>query len=139
MGHQIISGRNLAEGDSDAIVVNNSLATKYPQLKVGNTVSFQMGPAYTTWKVVGIAREAYSPPIAYIPLNFMSERHPGVVNNLRLALDKNDPDSIDVVKAELDKNLEREGLRARSSVSKAESRLGFDQHLLMIYLFVIVM
>jgi putative ABC transport system permease protein len=139
LSHHILSGRSLMAGDNDAILVNNALAEKYPQMKVGSTVSFQMGPAFTTWKVVGVAREAYSPPVAYIPLSFISERHPGVVNNLRIALNKTDPDSIDIVKTDLDKNLEQEGLRSRASVSKAESRLGFDQHMLMIYVFLIVM
>ncbi len=139
LSHDILNGRNLMPGDSNAILINNALAAKYPQMKVGNTVSFQMGPAFTSWKVVGIAREVYSPPIAYIPLSFIAERHPGTVNNIRLALDSADPDSIDRVKAALDKNLESEGLRARSSVSKAESRFSFDQHMLMIYVFLIVM
>jgi putative ABC transport system permease protein len=60
-------------------------------------------------------------------------------NSLRLVLDKSDADSIDAVKAALDRNLEAEGLRARGSASKADSRLGFDQHMVMIYVFLIVM
>ena len=139
LAHDIVQGRRLSGGDKDAILINNAMAAKYPAMKVGETVGFQMGPAYTTWKVVGIAREAYSPPIAYIPLSFIAERHPGQVNNVRLALEKTDTDSIDMVKAALEKNLEKEGVRARSAVSTSDSRLGFDQHLLMIYIFLIVM
>ena len=62
-----------------------------------------------------------------------------MVNNLRLSLDNSDPDSIASVKANLDRNLEQQGVRARGSASKAESRFGFDQHMLMIYVFLIVM
>jgi putative ABC transport system permease protein len=54
-------------------------------------------------------------------------------------LDNADPDSIDDVKANLDRNLEAVGVRARGSATKAESRFGFDQHMLMIYVFLIVM
>lgn len=135
----VIEGRNLQPGDNDCIVINTALAAKSPLMKVGNTVQLQMGPALTIWKIVGVAREAFGPPVAYIPLSFINERHPGMSNSLRLALTKTDPDSIDTVKAALDKNLESEGLRARSSVSTAESRFGFDQHMLMIYVFLIVM
>jgi putative ABC transport system permease protein len=43
------------------------------------------------------------------------------------------------VKTELDRNLEQQGVRARGSSSTAESRFSFDQHMLMIYVFLIVM
>ena len=135
---EIIEGRNLAPGDTDAIVINNALAGK-EKMRVGETVVLRMGPADTTWRVVGLSRESFSPAVAYIPLSFIQQRHPGMVNNLRLLLDNSDPDSIDDVKASLDRNLEQVGVRARGSVTKAESRFGFDQHMLMIYVFLIVM
>jgi len=136
---EIIEGRNLAPGDTDAIVVNNALAGRDAKLRVGETIVLRMGPAETTWRVVGLAREAFSPAVAYIPLNFIQQHHPGMVNNLRLALDRSDPDAISSVKSDLDKNLEQQGVRARGSSTKAESRFAFDQHMLMIYVFLIVM
>ncbi len=128
----IIEGRSLAPGDTDTIVVNNALASREPKMRAGETVMLRMGNAETTWRVVGVAREAFSPAVAYIP-------HSGMVNNLRLALDKSDPDAVSLVKADLDRNLEQEGVRARSSVSTADTRFAFDQHMLMIYVFLIVM
>ena len=134
---EIIEGRNLAPGDTDAIVVNNALAGREGKMRVGETVVFRMAGADTTWRVVGLAREAFSPAVAYIPLS--SIQQPQMVNNLRLALKNPDPDVVSVVKANLDGNLEREGVRARGSSSNAESRFAFDQHMLMIYVFLIVM
>ncbi len=88
---EIVKGRGLAPGDRDAIVVNNALAAKVPGLKVGGPISFRMGPAQTSWRVVGIAREPFSPAVAYVPLSFFEEHgHTGVVNNVRLALDRTD-------------------------------------------------
>ena len=135
----IIEGRNLMPGDTDAIVINNALARNEPTMRVGQSVTLRTGPAETTWRVVGLSREAFSPSVAYIPLSFIQQRHPGMVNNLRLRLDKSDPDSLAIVKADLDRNLERQGVRARGSLSTSESRFGFDQHMLMIYIFLIVM
>ena len=134
----IIEGRRLAPGDTDAIVINNALAGR-EKMRVGETVVLHMGAAETTWRVVGLSREAFSPAVAYIPLGFIQQQHPGMVNNLRLSLDDSDPDSIDAVKGDLDRNLEQAGVRARGSATKAESRFGFDQHMLMIYVFLIVM
>jgi putative ABC transport system permease protein len=135
----IIEGRNLMPGDTDSIVINNALARNEPTMRVGQTVTLRTGPAETTWRVVGLSREAFSPSVAYIPLSFIQQRHPGMVNNLRLALDKSDPDSLAIVKGDLDRNLEQQGVRARASLSTSESRFGFDQHMLMIYVFLIVM
>jgi putative ABC transport system permease protein len=136
---EIVKGRGLAPGDGDAIVVNNALAAKVPGLKVGGPISFRMGPAQTSWRAVGIAREPFSPAVAYVPLSFFEEHgHTGVVNNVRLALDRTDRASIQRVKEDLEKNLEAENVRAVSSTGKADSRFSFDQHMLMIYVFLII-
>ena len=129
----IIEGRKLTPQDTDAIVVNNALAGREPTMRVGETVALRIGAEEKTWRVVGIAREAFAPSaVGYIPLT-------GMVNSLRLAVDNADPDSIGALKTELDRNLEAEGIRARGSSTKSESRFGFDQHMVMIYVFLIVM
>ena len=129
----IIEGRKLTPQDTDAIVINSALAGREPKMRVGETVALRIGAEEKAWRVVGIAREAFAPsPVAYIPLT-------GMVNSLRLALYDVDPDSIAAVKTELDRNLEAEGVRARGSSTKSESRFGFDQHMVMIYVFLIVM
>ncbi|HJT26652.1 MAG TPA: FtsX-like permease family protein [Pyrinomonadaceae bacterium] len=129
----IIEGRKLTPQDTDAIVINNALAGREPKMRVGETVVLRIGAEEKAWRVVGIAREAFAPsPVGYVPLT-------GMVNSLRLALDNADPDSIGALKTELDRNLEAQGVRARSSSTKSESRFGFDQHMVMIYVFLIVM
>ena len=129
----IIEGRKLTPQDTDAIVINNALAGREPRMRVGETVALRVGAEEKAWRVVGIAREAFAPsPVGYVPLT-------GMVNSLRLALDNADPDSIGALKTELDRNLEAEGIRARGSSTKSENRFGFDQHMVMIYVFLIVM
>jgi putative ABC transport system permease protein len=129
----IIEGRKLVPQDTDSLVINSALAGRDPRMRVGETVVLRIGPDEKPWRIVGLAREAFAPaPVAYVPLT-------GMTNSLRLALDDTDPDSISALKAELDRNLEAQGVRARGSSTKAESRFGFDQHMLMIYVFLIVM
>jgi putative ABC transport system permease protein len=138
MNLEIIEGRDLAPGDTDAIVVNNGLAGREPKLRVGETVVLKFGEEESTWHVVGMAREAFSSGVAYAPLSFMQQRYPGMVNSLRLSLANTDADAISAVKSELDRNLEKEGVRARGSSTKSDTRFAFDQHMLMIYIFLIV-
>ncbi len=135
----IVEGRWLNSTDEDAIVLNTAAAAKVPQMKVGSTITFRMGPAQTTWKIVGIVREPFSPPVTYIPMSFIAARHPGMASYIPLKLEKTDAASINAVKAALEKNLEAEGIRALGSMSKADGRYGFDQHMLMIYVFLVVM
>jgi len=136
---EILEGRFLRPGDTNALVINNRLATRAPSMRVGETVTLRIGTMQSNWRIVGVAKEAYSPAIAYVPLDFVQQQQPGMTNSLRLALAQNDFDSIAIVKENLDRNLELQGVRARGSASKAETRFGFDQHMLMIYIFLIVM
>jgi putative ABC transport system permease protein len=136
---EMLEGRFLQPGDTDVLVINNTLASRSPAMRVGETVTLRIGTTQSTWRVVGLAKEAYAPAIAYIPLDFIQQQQPGMVNNVRLSLAHNDFDSISIVKQELDRNLEQGGVRARGSSSKAETRFGFDQHMVMIYVFLIVM
>ncbi|MEP7272884.1 MAG: FtsX-like permease family protein, partial [Acidobacteriota bacterium] len=139
----IIEGRALQAADADALmVVNSSLAAmSRGQMRVGGNVSARVGPSEQDWRVVGIAAEPFSPPVAYIPISYIERQggHGGLVNSVRLALERVDSESIDTVKADLDRNLGKEGLGAQSSSSTADSRFGFDQHMLMIYVFLVVM
>jgi putative ABC transport system permease protein len=129
----IVEGRKLTPQDTDAVVINNALAGRDPKMRVGETVTLRIGGEEKAWHIIGLAREAFAPrPIGYVPLT-------GMVNSLQLALDNTDPDAIAELKAELDRNLEAQGVRARGSSTKSENRFGFDQHMLMIYVFLIVM
>jgi putative ABC transport system permease protein len=136
---EMLEGRFLQPGDTDAVVINTSLARRVPALRVGETVTIRIEDNEATWRIVGLAKEAYAPATAYIPLSYIQNQQPGMTNSLRLALAQTDFDSIAIVKQNLDQNLEQEGVRARGSSSKAESRFGFDQHMVMIYVFLIVM
>jgi putative ABC transport system permease protein len=135
------AGRALAADENDTLVANTALAARFPQFRVGARVTLRMGPADVEWRVVGCAREPFSPAVAYVPLAFFEQPglHPGMTNSLRLALDRTDAAAIQEVRAGLDRDLERAGIRAHGSTSQAESRYGFDQHMLMIYVFLLIM
>jgi len=123
----IVEGRRLLPGDTNAMVVNTALAAT-----VGQTVAVRMGEADVSFRVVGVANERFSPPAAYIP------RRESMANGIRLALDRTDHASIERTKTLLDRNLAAEHLRAESMTATADTRFGFDQHMVMIYVFLVV-
>ncbi|MEA2164278.1 MAG: putative transport system permease protein [Thermoanaerobaculia bacterium] len=137
----LAEGEWLRADDRDTLVINGALAAKSPQMRVGNRVTFPMGPGQVSLRITGIARESFSPPTAYMPRAFFDAMpgHGAVTNNVRLVLDKSDPASIDRVKALLEENFTRAGIKAVSMSSKSDSRFGFDQHMLMIYVALIIM
>jgi putative ABC transport system permease protein len=138
---EIVEGRGLRAGDVDVVVVNSGLATRAPQLKVGDVAQLRLGPQLVALRVVGRAREPFTTATAYVPLAFFEARgHSGVANSLRLVLARTDDTEVQALRARLDKALAREGVRgAVSSTSKSERRYSFDQHMLMIYVFLVVM
>lgn len=137
----ISEGRDVLPGETDTLVMNTALATRHPEIKVGQSVALRLGPSESSWRVVGISGEAFSPPVAYVSRAYFEQAggHVGVANTIRVALESSSPTDTDRFKEAFDLNLEAEGLRALSATSKAESRFGFDQHMLMIYLFLVVM
>jgi putative ABC transport system permease protein len=136
---EMVAGRPLGPGDSDAIVVNSSLVTRHPRLKVGDSVGLRIGPTVAQWRVVGVTREAFAPGVAYVPQRRLAElaAASGTANSLRVAFVKGDPSALTTARMELDHNVERDGLRVTGSATKADARYGFDQHLLMIYVFLL--
>ena len=94
---QIMEGRNLSPRDSEAIVVNSTLARRFPQMRVGETVTVQIEGAEKSFRVIGVAREEFSPAVGYVQLAALQP--PRVVNSLRFALDQTDEASIAAVKA----------------------------------------
>jgi len=134
---EIVEGRNLRPGDLDALVINSTLAEE-SHIRAGDTITVRLKRELTSWHVVGIAREPFLPPTAYIPEAFIDRRYPGMKNTLCLALEESDAASMQSVKSNLDNNLEREGIHATGSRSKADLRFGRDQHLKMIYVFLVV-
>ncbi|MFN7930602.1 MAG: ABC transporter permease [Blastocatellia bacterium] len=137
---EIITGRSLEPADSNAVVLNSTLAAKRPQTKVGDEILLRIGPVEKSWRVIGIAQESFSPATAYVSRRYFEEAggHANMANSLRLALQQTDAAALNAVRASLERNLEQEGIRALGSSTPGEGRYGFDQHMLMIYVFLII-
>lgn len=135
---RIVQGRGLRRGESDTMVANEALAAKDPRIRVGKTATLRTGPEERAWRIVGITREPLSPAAGYVPRALFDAFHPGMTNDLRLAVAAGDPASIASVKETLESNLAAAGVRVAASGTKGESRFAFDQHMRMIYVFLIV-
>ena len=138
---EMAAGRDLRPDDVDALVANTTLLTRNPSVRVGETVRLRMGLTESSWTVVGVAREAFAPATAYVSRNYFDRTggQAGMTNSVRVAVARSDMESLGRFKEGLDRSLEIAGVKVSGSSSKADSRYGFDQHMLMIYVFLVVM
>ncbi|HEY0785606.1 MAG TPA: ABC transporter permease, partial [Acidobacteriaceae bacterium] len=137
---EMLAGRPLAPADSDAIVLNSALQSRYPALAIGDTLHLRTGSAVTSWHVIGFCREPFSPALAYVSqrrLNDLSGQA-GMANHLRIALHAANAARLATDRAILDRTYEHDAIRVTGSITPADARYGFDQHLLMIYSFLLV-
>jgi putative ABC transport system permease protein len=129
-------GRSLHEGDLDSVVLNPTMAARYPQIRVGDKLRFQIGTLDKNWRVVGICREPMLPPPAvYVPLKAVDSSHSGITNLIQVALKDSTNSSLEQARAQIDPVLDRQGIHVSGARSKAEFRHAVDEHLLMIYVF----
>jgi putative ABC transport system permease protein len=137
---EMLSGRPLNPQDTDAIVVNTSLVSRQPELSVGDNILLRIGSTVARWHVVGITREPFAPATAYVSRDRLNELRAqvGLANSLRIAVETPDHATLTLLRANLDGTLEATGARAAGSATKADARYGFDQHMLMIYLFLLI-
>jgi putative ABC transport system permease protein len=144
LAFQVEEGRGLRSDDANALVVNTRLRANEPALAPGAEVRLRLGHRPVTFRVVGTHREPFTPPTAYVSRGFLESLGggtlDGVTNSVRLVVDpaRLGPESLVSVKAALEEGLVREGLRPTAISSKGERRVGFDEHLKMIYVFLVV-
>jgi putative ABC transport system permease protein len=132
-------GRSLQAGDTNSIVLNPTMAAQNPQIKVGDEVLLHIGPGTRRWRVAGICREPMlPPPVVYVPLSALAVLNPGMANTVQIALKDSKRTSLELVREQIDPDLEREGIRVAGGRSKAEFRSAVDQHVLMIYVFLVL-
>lgn len=135
----LLAGRRLQPGDTDALVMNTRLAALLPGVKVGDTIRLNIGKTTGVWRVVGLAREPFAGPTAYVPLGFFEgTEFKGMTNSLRLVLEPTSSTGLDQLKANLDRNLEAASIRAVGLTGKSDLRYAADQHMVMIYIFLLV-
>jgi putative ABC transport system permease protein len=132
-------GRSLRTGDADAIVVNQTMAAQNQQLRVGDEVRLHIGLVSKKWRVTGICREPMSlRSIVYVPTSALAAVHPGMANTVQVELADSKHTSLELAREQIDPNIEQVGIQIAGARTKAEFRAAVDQHVLMIYVFLVL-
>jgi putative ABC transport system permease protein len=84
----ITSGRWLTTGDENAIVIGNHLLNVFPDLKIGDWLTIEIGGKQTKWHIVGFYTITgnINPPLLYVNYEYLSRivGAPGQVYSLRV-------------------------------------------------------
>jgi putative ABC transport system permease protein len=130
-------GRGLLPGDSNAVVLNQTVAAQNPAIKIGDEITLRIGAEAEKWRVVGIDREPMAPPrIIYVPISSVVAA--ARANLTRIALADSTEASLERAREALDRSLQQEGIHRANAGSTAEFRIAVGQHMLMFYVFLVL-
>jgi putative ABC transport system permease protein len=97
---ELLEGRWLDPGDTNAVVINHMLAHEETSIQLGDDIMLNLDGEASTWRVVGLVRELGSFPTAYVPYDYFGSLtgQVGLARNVKIATE-DDP-------AEVTKRLE---------------------------------
>jgi len=111
----ITSGRWLAQGDENAVVIGNHLLAIFPDLKVGDWLTIEIDGEKTRWHIVGIYTLVgnTSTPLLYANYEYLSQLvgAPGQVYSLRILTERHDVESQETISKQLEKLYKANGIR----------------------------
>jgi len=119
---QVLQGRWLSAGDTNAVVINESIAQK-TGLGVGDRISFHDNVNSATWQIVGIARDYSNPAALGVMLAPLAEinafRHypANFVDHLLITSTSSRQADIDALAKRVDTFLSQNGMDAMVSTS----------------------
>ncbi len=139
---QLAAGDMLRASDEPELLLNQELLAKLPGVAVGSRLSLhskvgERDLGTQSWRVAGIVREAFSPPAAYALASSFDNQTGELRNQLQIVLAK--PQDIENFSRTLKQDLQKEQISVRGIEAKGESRYALDQHMLMIYYFLLTM
>src|SRR5215216_1203291 len=120
----ITSGRWLATGDENAIVIGNHLLNIFPDLRVGDWLTIKVDDKEIKWHIVGTYSITgnVSPPLLYVNYEYLSQLigQPGQVYSLRVLTEQHDVVSQRRISDQLQKLYESHGINIGSTQLGAE-------------------
>lgn len=128
------SGRWLAPGDTDAVVLNHMALVQAPHVQVGDTVSLSVDGRPTDWRVVGIVEEVGSPAAAYVTDEALARVAGtlGRTRTVRIVTTASDPEArMEVIRA-VERALEQAGVGVELAVPLTELRTAMGDHVIIL-------
>jgi putative ABC transport system permease protein len=120
----ITSGRWLTKEDQNAIVIGNHLLQRFPDLKIGDTLTIEANGKKSPWEIVGIYSITgnISPPLLYVNYEYLSHliQQPGQIFSLRVITSSHDLEFQKTVNDQLQALYKARGIKVSSTQLSTE-------------------
>jgi ABC-type lipoprotein release transport system permease subunit len=122
----IASGRWLAPGDDNAIVVSNHFVNTYPDTKVGDWLTIRIDDKKTKWNVVGIYTISIDTGFVYVNYEYLSHitGRPNQVYSLQVLTDQHNAATQSRIADELRALYETHGIQVSKTETATETMAG---------------
>lgn len=130
-GAQLISFASPTEGE---VVLSTELHSALGEPARGDVVQLQLEGGTQVFRVAGTSFEPFALPTAYVPLSTFDDPR---VNGLRVTLTDMSAGAVQQARSQIDDALDGVGVRALHARTKTETRFVYDQHMVMIYVFLL--
>lgn len=136
----LLNGRRLQRGDTGAVVLNQTAAGFFPNIKVGDSITLTVNGQPVTLPVVGMVRETLMLPTAYVsPDAFTGATGQlGQTNALRIVMNEHDTETRSTVKKEIERALEKENISMKVNISETMYDEATSGHVY-IFIFALIM
>lgn len=137
----LVAGRWLLPEDELAVVVNTDVLEDEPDMKLGDTVVFQVAGRKLTLQVVGVVRSVLSGPIAYVHYPYFSRAigQSGRAESLRVVTENHAPWFQAQTAMALESHFNQSGTRVSSRETTSQSRALIESQFNVIIVFLLIM
>lgn len=123
-----IEGRWLLPTDENAVVINNYVLEREPDLQVGDTLTLRINERDTEWQIVGVFRSSdigSDPGLLHVNYEYYARvtRTIGQITSLRILTTANDLDGQQALLTDIVAELEANGFRVSSATTATENQL----------------
>lgn len=125
--------------DFPGTIVNTALYLSLGGPRLGDTFGLEIADRKdpVTLEVIGIAHEPFTPARAYVERSILEFERGATTNAILVAFDEHDAFAVEASGGAMDAALKKHGIRTKGVRTKLETRFVLDQHMVMIYVFLL--
>ncbi len=131
----LIAGRWLKPGDRDVAVINQSVASRDPSLRVGGDIPLRVNGTVVRWRIVGLVKELAPHAAVYAPSQTIlraTGQSPDRTRSARIVTRRHDVAGQVAASKAIERALESSGIDVSGIQALSDARKSFSDHLVII-------
>lgn len=136
----VIKGRWISNDDTNAVVINQGLSAKEPDISVGDSIPLKINGKVTDVTVIGIVKEVGGTEKAYLSQDFYQQTFSenGEVRNINITHQPSDDTNLSTILLKTEKVLRESNIDVLTSISIKDAKSILSNHLITIASFLVI-